>query len=101
MSTLAALLFATHPVHTESVSGIVGRGDLLACVLFLGSFILYTRGVEPKYKLSAQCNLLHISWPIGEDLPISNKLLQDNQMDLQMAFDELTLILGVERYFKI
>ncbi len=70
MSTLAALLFATHPVHTESVSGIVGRGDLLACVLFLGSFLLYTRGVESRNKLNTKCNLLHITWPIGNDLDL-------------------------------
>lgn len=29
-SFLAAVLFAVHPVHTEAVSGIVGRADLLA-----------------------------------------------------------------------
>uniref|UniRef100_S4RQM2 dolichyl-phosphate-mannose--protein mannosyltransferase n=1 Tax=Petromyzon marinus TaxID=7757 RepID=S4RQM2_PETMA len=40
---LAAALFAVHPVHTEAVSGIVGRADVLACLLFLASFCAYVR----------------------------------------------------------
>ncbi|XP_061706739.1 protein O-mannosyl-transferase TMTC1-like [Cydia pomonella] len=40
---LAALLFAVHPVHTEAVTGVVGRADVLACILFLGSLLLYHR----------------------------------------------------------
>ena len=31
----AALLFAVHPVHTESVSWISGRTDVLAALFFL------------------------------------------------------------------
>ncbi|CAG9860211.1 unnamed protein product [Phyllotreta striolata] len=37
----AGLLFATHPVHTEAVTGIVGRADVLACVFFLLSLLAY------------------------------------------------------------
>ncbi|CAO1404459.1 unnamed protein product [Diamesa serratosioi] len=32
---LVALLFSVHPIHTEAVCGIVGRTDLLACLVFL------------------------------------------------------------------
>ncbi|KAH3722053.1 protein O-mannosyl-transferase TMTC4-like [Dreissena polymorpha] len=42
-SLLCAALFAVHPIHTESVSGIVGRADLLCAVLFIGSFLLYVK----------------------------------------------------------
>ncbi|CAI9611155.1 unnamed protein product [Staurois parvus] len=42
----AALLFAVHPVHTEAVAGIVGRADVLACLLFLLAFLSYIRSVE-------------------------------------------------------
>lgn len=42
-SLLCALLFAVHPVHTESVSGVVGRADTLCAVLFLSSFLLYVK----------------------------------------------------------
>ncbi|XP_069696734.1 protein O-mannosyl-transferase TMTC1-like [Periplaneta americana] len=37
----AGLLFAAHPIHTEAVTGIVGRADVLACVFFLLSFLVY------------------------------------------------------------
>lgn len=39
---VTALLFAVHPIHTEAVSGIVGRADVLACLLFLLAFLSYT-----------------------------------------------------------
>ncbi|KAM8855841.1 protein O-mannosyl-transferase TMTC4 [Spinachia spinachia] len=42
-SLLAALLFATHPVHTESVAGIVGRADLLCALFFQLSFLTYCK----------------------------------------------------------
>ncbi|CAG0892594.1 unnamed protein product [Cyprideis torosa] len=38
-SFMATLLFATHPVHTEAVAGIVGRADVLCGAFFLCSFI--------------------------------------------------------------
>uniref|UniRef100_A0A8C6T8U9 dolichyl-phosphate-mannose--protein mannosyltransferase n=1 Tax=Neogobius melanostomus TaxID=47308 RepID=A0A8C6T8U9_9GOBI len=46
---VTALLFAVHPVHTEAVSGIVGRADVLACLLFLLSFLCYRwRSASPR-----------------------------------------------------
>ncbi|XP_067137784.1 protein O-mannosyl-transferase TMTC1-like isoform X2 [Centruroides vittatus] len=39
----AALFFASHPIHTEAVSSIVGRADVLCCVLYLTSLIAYVR----------------------------------------------------------
>ncbi|XP_010627274.1 protein O-mannosyl-transferase TMTC1 isoform X2 [Fukomys damarensis] len=41
-----ALLFAVHPVHTEAVAGIVGRADVLACLLFLLAFLSYNRSLD-------------------------------------------------------
>lgn len=38
---LGTLLFAVHPVHTESVSALVGRADILSSILFFISFLLY------------------------------------------------------------
>ncbi|XP_077511479.1 protein O-mannosyl-transferase TMTC1-like [Amblyomma americanum] len=40
---LAAALFATHPVHTEAVSSIVGRAEVLCCFFFLLSLLCYHR----------------------------------------------------------
>ena len=39
----AGLLFASHPIHTEAVAGIVGRADILACLFFLLSFRCYMK----------------------------------------------------------
>lgn len=40
---LSALLFSVHPIHVESVSGIVGRADILAGITFFLSFLAYDR----------------------------------------------------------
>jgi hypothetical protein len=40
-SALAGLLYAVHPIHTEAVSGVVGRADLLCCAFVLLSMISY------------------------------------------------------------
>ncbi|CAG7718642.1 unnamed protein product [Allacma fusca] len=39
----AGLHFATHPIHTEAVTGVVGRADLLAALFVLISFLCYDR----------------------------------------------------------
>lgn len=40
---LGGLLFAVHPVHTESVAFVSGRTDLLACVFSLASALAWLR----------------------------------------------------------
>ena len=40
-AALAALLFAVHPVHTEAVTGVVGRAELLASLFFLSALLQY------------------------------------------------------------
>lgn len=42
-SLLAGLLFASHPIHTEAVAGVVGRADVGAAVCFLLSLLCYTQ----------------------------------------------------------
>uniref|UniRef100_G3Q8A1 dolichyl-phosphate-mannose--protein mannosyltransferase n=1 Tax=Gasterosteus aculeatus aculeatus TaxID=481459 RepID=G3Q8A1_GASAC len=42
-SLLAGLLFASHPVHTEAVAGVVGRADVGAALFFLLSLLCYAR----------------------------------------------------------
>ncbi|KAL6038891.1 hypothetical protein STEG23_007719 [Scotinomys teguina] len=46
LAFVTALLFAVHPVHTEAVAGIVGRADVLACLLFLLTFLSYHRSLD-------------------------------------------------------
>ncbi|XP_043104212.1 protein O-mannosyl-transferase TMTC4 isoform X2 [Puntigrus tetrazona] len=45
-SFLAALFFAAHPVHTESVAGVVGRADLLCALFFQLSFLVYCKAFQ-------------------------------------------------------
>uniref|UniRef100_A0A1A8Q935 dolichyl-phosphate-mannose--protein mannosyltransferase n=1 Tax=Nothobranchius rachovii TaxID=451742 RepID=A0A1A8Q935_9TELE len=40
-SLLAGLIFASHPIHTEAVAGIVGRADEGAALFFLLSLLCY------------------------------------------------------------
>ncbi|CAG0896108.1 unnamed protein product [Cyprideis torosa] len=42
-SLIAALLFALHPIHTEAVTGVVGRAELLSSACFLAAFLSYIR----------------------------------------------------------
>ncbi|XP_076655074.1 transmembrane O-mannosyltransferase targeting cadherins 2 isoform X2 [Halictus rubicundus] len=38
---ITGFLFAVHPIHSEAVAGVVGRADLLACLLTLSAFLAY------------------------------------------------------------
>lgn len=40
----AGALFATHPIHTESVAWIAGRSDVLATALLLAALVVHGRG---------------------------------------------------------
>ncbi|XP_014819230.1 PREDICTED: transmembrane and TPR repeat-containing protein 3 [Calidris pugnax] len=46
-SVVAALLFAVHPIHTEAVTGVVGRAELLSSIFFLAAFLSYTKSKGP------------------------------------------------------
>ncbi len=41
MAWVAAMLFAVHPIHTEAVSSIVGRSELLAVGFLLAAWLLH------------------------------------------------------------
>jgi tetratricopeptide (TPR) repeat protein len=43
---IAAALFAVHPIHTEAVSGIVGRAELLAALAALATLLSLARALE-------------------------------------------------------
>lgn len=45
-SLVAALLFAVHPIHTEAVTGVVGRAELLSSIFLLAAFLAYTRSTS-------------------------------------------------------
>ncbi|XP_076247643.1 protein O-mannosyl-transferase F38B6.6 [Calliopsis andreniformis] len=50
-------LFAVHPIHTEAVSGIVGRAELL-CALFMWlSILFYNYSIKAKKILYRWCSM--------------------------------------------
>lgn len=48
ISSITALIFAVHPIHTEAVNVVVYRTELLACLFFLGSFFLYLKSIRDR-----------------------------------------------------
>lgn len=48
-SFIAAILFAVHPIHTEAVSGIVGRADLLATLTCMLAIWIYFKTFIGEY----------------------------------------------------
>ncbi|XP_022098647.1 transmembrane and TPR repeat-containing protein 4-like isoform X2 [Acanthaster planci] len=60
-SLLCSLLFTVHPIHTESVAGIVGRADLLSTVFFFLSFYVYVAALQKDAShslLKLSCSIL-------------------------------------------
>uniref|UniRef100_A0A8C6SMQ6 dolichyl-phosphate-mannose--protein mannosyltransferase n=1 Tax=Neogobius melanostomus TaxID=47308 RepID=A0A8C6SMQ6_9GOBI len=92
-SLLAALFFATHPVHTESVAGIVGRADLLCALFFQLSFLAYCKAFN-KGRFSVQ-------WVVASLLLCAAAMLCKEQgitvLGVNAAFDVL-LICNVNVY---
>ncbi|KAG8439538.1 hypothetical protein GDO86_005660 [Hymenochirus boettgeri] len=50
-SYMAALLFAVHPIHTEAVTGVVGRAELLSSIFLLAAFLSYTKSKGPDNSI--------------------------------------------------
>ncbi|MDP1854064.1 MAG: tetratricopeptide repeat protein [Candidatus Omnitrophota bacterium] len=48
LSLFTALLFITHPIHTEAVDYIAGRADSLAALFVIISFVLYIKQIDGR-----------------------------------------------------
>jgi len=64
-SLVAGLLFASHPIHTEAVAGVVGRADILACLFFLLALLSYIRYCKYRDKHGTKDvqKMLPSRWP--------------------------------------
>ena len=61
-----AVLWAVHPVLTESVTNIVGRADLLAGFAVLGGFLLYLKSTETTgWRRAALLTGLAVTTAVG------------------------------------
>lgn len=47
-SFVAAILFAVHPIHTEAVTGVVGRAEMLSSLFFLAALLCYARAAQRR-----------------------------------------------------
>nr|XP_027200456.1 transmembrane and TPR repeat-containing protein 1-like isoform X2 [Dermatophagoides pteronyssinus] len=47
IATIAGLLFAIHPIHTEAIVSIVGRADLLCALFYLLAFLSFHLSLPP------------------------------------------------------
>jgi hypothetical protein len=47
ISLISTLLFAIHPIHTEAVTGIVGRAELLSSIFFILTILAYQASTLP------------------------------------------------------
>ncbi|GIY10768.1 protein O-mannosyl-transferase TMTC3, partial [Caerostris darwini] len=60
-SLITSLLFAVHPIHSEAVTGVVGRAELLSSIFFLLALQTYIRSARLKgpndYKALLRCLL--------------------------------------------
>lgn len=61
-SLLAGLLYASHPIHTEAVAGVVGRADEGAALFFLLSLLCYIRHCKLRGR-AGPC--WHVAWLLG------------------------------------
>ncbi|XP_023239347.1 transmembrane and TPR repeat-containing protein CG4050-like [Centruroides sculpturatus] len=55
-SLVAAMLFAVHPIHTEAVTGVVGRAETLSSVFFLSAFLCYIQCSQWKWTGELRIN---------------------------------------------
>ncbi|OGS21216.1 MAG: hypothetical protein A2252_05970 [Elusimicrobia bacterium RIFOXYA2_FULL_39_19] len=54
---LGAVIFAVHPVHTETVAWVKNRTDILCCIFMLLSFWVFIRNEEKKFVYSGVLQL--------------------------------------------
>ena len=57
ISIITSLLFACHPIHTESVTWISGRTDIIAGMFFLSAFYLYQKAIHSLPINEKNCSL--------------------------------------------
>ncbi|XP_043988102.1 protein O-mannosyl-transferase TMTC4 isoform X2 [Gambusia affinis] len=97
-SLLAAIFFAAHPVHTESVAGVVGRADLLCALFFQLSFLTYCKAFNKGNDRDARFS---VQWVVVSLVLCAAAMLCKEQgitvLGVNAAFDVL-LICNVNVY---
>ncbi|KAB7497061.1 Transmembrane and TPR repeat-containing protein 4 [Armadillidium nasatum] len=98
---LSSVLFATHPVHTEAVSGIVGRADLLCALFVFIALLCYVRAINETYKWQNKkkedsclrkpriINILYFSVALSTTIAMLSKEVGITALGLCSAYDVL------------
>ncbi len=79
----AGLLFLVHPSHTEAVSWIAGRADLLATLFCLTSLVLYLSYLDKRSRLTLLLALLSFALAL---------LSKESAVSLPLALPVVTFI---------
>ncbi|MCU1277452.1 MAG: hypothetical protein JWM53_998 [bacterium] len=82
-AAVAMLLFALHPLHTEAVTGIVGRSELMAACFVLVGCALYLDG--RRWAAALACLAALLSKESGIALPLVAVLLDAGRRPIGVA----------------
>lgn len=61
ITLISSFLFASHPIHVESVTSIVGRADLGAALFYLLALLSYAKFVESEQRSNTKNRFLYAS----------------------------------------
>ena len=76
VSLLTALFFAVHPIHTEAVSYLSGRRDILSALFFLSGFFFYVKGRQEQQRwLYALVLLCYAAGVLSKEMAITLPLM--------------------------
>ncbi|XP_059622180.1 protein O-mannosyl-transferase TMTC4 [Phlebotomus argentipes] len=93
----AAFMFAIHPVHTEAVSGIVGRAELLVALIFFTSLILYNTQLAHE-GLSAARLVIYLGFFILQTIAL---LFKENGITISLMAVACEVILNTNLVQKV
>ncbi|RJP56305.1 MAG: tetratricopeptide repeat protein [Candidatus Auribacter fodinae] len=95
---LSALLFVIHPLHTEAVTGIVGRAEVYAAFFFFLAWYWYLRGYQKGYfNVAMMQYCLFSNYAIGSYIAFFLALCsKENSVVLPVILASSTLVFGRE-----
>jgi len=81
LAIISSLLFLAHPIHTEAVTGLVGRAELLSALFFFLSYLFFIRIRELK-------NVESVSISHAELVSASNEIPKQVRNDIKQVQKE-------------
>lgn len=91
-AAVGALLFAAHPVHTESVAAVVGRADLLSAVFFFLALICFARSCGSNHIM---CSSKESKDRQPTKLRSIQVLRSNSDMEMERGYGSLLVVLAL------